>query len=321
MPKNVTGLLLYAKNESTYGLGASHSASDVVQVAQDLPVFNLQFAYDGNRQGAQWSGGNLQRARPNGRTAEGTVRIEGKGLGSTYTLSATPPNIHAFLLASGLSGSMQGATWVYKPIPLGATPSSLALAVYDRGEFLPLSGAHCDMKFAAENGGPTMFDFAVKGIAGVITDVASPPSRSWSGASVIPPVNNSVSLTIGAWSPKVRSYTYTHNLEIAPRLNLSDTTGHAGFTIGRRSSTLQVVVEADALSSFNAYDSWASGSSVAASLTVGSVANNRIALSFPQSAIQNVERGADGPTALWTLTLAPYVSTPDADDDVSLTWL
>ena len=322
--KITTGLLLFAKNEASYAAGATFVATDAVQVAMELPVFQQKYNFDGNRQfGGNWSGGNIQRTGPGGRFTEGTVKLEGKGLGSgsTYNASNTPPNLHPFLLASGLSGSLSASGWLYTPLAIGQTPTSLALAVYGRGELLNVSGAYANMTFAAEGAGLTMFDFAVQGLCSDITDVAaaSIPSRTYSAAGVLPPKNEGVSLTIGTYgTAKVRNYSYEHGLAITPRININETTGHAGFAIGRRNPTLTLTIEADALSNFNAQQAWRAGTTYDVSLTVGTVAGNRFRIRFPNSQISNVEQGTDEPVALWTLTMTPAISGPDMSDDLEI---
>jgi hypothetical protein len=319
--KNTVGLILFAKSEASYLAGAAMSATDAIQVAMELPVFNTAYNYDGNRNGAQWSGGNLTRATPGGKSTTATIQMEGKGLGATYTTASTPPNLHPFLLASGLSGSVSASAWVYKPTPLGTAHKSLALTVYDRGECLPISGAYCAMKFGAETAGLTTFTFDLSGVPGTYTDVATPPSRTWTAHSVVPPKNTSVTFSIGAYATaKIRSYSYEHGIELTPRINLNESTGFAGYQLGRRNPTFSITVEADALATFDAYSAWEAATQYAVNLTVGSVANNRFTFSFPQAVLSNVERANDGPVALWNLTFTPAVSIPDSEDDVVLTW-
>lgn len=319
--KSVVGLLMFAKNEASYGAGASFAATDAIQVAQELPVFNVNYNYDGNRQGAQWSGGNIIRTGPGGRSVEGTVIIEGKGLGSAYGVGATPPNLHPFLLSSGLSGSLSGSSWVYRPFPLGTAPTSLAMQVYDRNELLTVSGAYANMSFNAEGAGLTMFTFAMQGLCSDITDVSNPPSRTYSAVNVLPPKNEGVQFVIGSYTTaKIRSYSYAHNLTINPRINLNESTGHAGFAIGRRTPEFTITIEADALETFDAYAAWRNGTTYDVSLTVGTSANNRFRIRMSQAQISNVVRANDDPVATWELTLTPAVSSPDASDDLELTW-
>lgn len=318
--KRVVGLIAFAGTETTYGEGASLTGSlHTIQCAQEFPTFQIQYASDGQRGGANWSGGNVRPVGPSGRTTQGTVIMEGKGAGTAYSLSVTPPSLHPFLLASGLSGSLSASAWVYKPVSLDTVPKSLAMNVYGQGELLPISGAYCAMTFAADNPSVTLFNFDVQGLCGDVTDVAVPPARTFPAHEVQAPRNQSVSFAMGAYvTARIRSYTYEHGLEITPRINLNSSTGHAGFVQGRRKPVFNIVVEADDLASFDPYLAWKNATTYAMSLTVGSVANNRFSINFDQAVITGCERSSDGPLALWNLQVTPYVSIPDADDDLRL---
>lgn len=315
--KITTGLILFAKNEAVYGQGGALTGStDTISLFREFPTFTYEFVYDGTRDGASYSGGSLKKTAPSGRTTTGTVILEGKGLGSTYGASAFPPSLHAFLKASGLSGSLSGSVWKYVPTPLGTTPDSLTMAVYDRGEMLPVSGAYASFTMNGEGAAPTSFEFAVQGLAGEITDVSNPPARTYIAKNVVPPKNENIGLTIGAVSGlKVRSYSYDHGLEITPRVNINTPSGHAGFVIGRRSPVFQVTVESEALSTFNPYDDFNAGTSRAITYTVGADATNRFTVNLPNCQLTGVEKAEDGPVALWNLTFAPHTSGPDAEDD------
>jgi hypothetical protein len=319
LSKLVTGLVLFAKNEATNGAGATLTGStDTIQVAQELPVFNYGFTFDGDRKGAQQTGGNLRRTGPGGRTAEGKVKMECKGSGSALTAGNPVPNLHPFLLASGFTSSFGTGTWTYTPVPISTPDISLALEVYDRGEKLPISGAFCAMTMTANGAEPTYFEFDVKGTAGVIAD-ASVPGRFYNSHTVVPPKNESLGLTIfGTSNLRIRNYSYTHGIEIAPRVDLNASTGHAGFALGRRKPELKITVEAEALSTFDPYAAWVAGTTGSVTFTVGSVTGNKMTFTLPQCQIKTCERGADGPLAIWNLTFAPFTSAPDTDDDVTI---
>lgn len=322
--KTTTGMILFADVESTYGQGAVLTGSaDTIQVAMELPLFNIEYSFDGSRQGAQYSAGNLQPAGPNGKTTSGTVKIEGKGLGSAYSNTAAGhvPNLHPFLLSAGMSASFQSSTWVYKYTPLGTDYQSIALEVYDRGEKLPISGAFSNMKVTGENGGITIFSFDVKGSAGSISDVSSPPARVWYGQSTVPPVTDHINMNIGGFSAGiVRKFDFDAGIDLTPRLNINTSGSHAGFVINRRKPVLNVSLESTALSTMDAYTSWSNSTATAVSFQVGSVNTNKFSFSFPQASITKVERANDGAVALWNLSITPYVSAPDTTDDLTLTF-
>jgi hypothetical protein len=143
----------------------------------------------------------------------------------------------------------------------------------------------------------------------------------YSGSTILPPKNEALQFTIGSYtSAKVRSYSYDHGLTITPRNDQNTSGSHAGFAVGDRKPQFTVTIEDDALATFNAYDDWNLGTSRALSFTVGNTALNRFALSLPQAVLTKVERQADGPVATLTLTYTPYVSLPDSNDDVQITF-
>lgn len=316
--KTVTGFILFAANEASYGSGSAlNGSTDAIDIVQEAPVFNVQFSYDGNRNGASYSGGNIRRQGPSGRTAQGTVMLEGKGLGATYTSASVPPNLHPFLQSAGFTASFSAGAWSYRPVAVNTQPKSLSLVAYSRNEYLPISGAFCGLKINGTGPGVTMFEFDVQGLAFDTVDNANPPARTFIAHDVVPPKNEAIGLTLGSYSTaRVRSYSYEHGLAIDPRVNLNATLAHSGFVTGRRTPTFTVVIEADALSDFDAYAKHRDGEVLAVSLTVGSSALNRFTVSFPQAQITGLERTADASIALWNLTITPYVSQPDLNDDV-----
>lgn len=325
MSKSVVGLILFGKPEATYGAGPSSAltgSTDAIQTVLEHPVFDITYAYDGNRNGASFSGGNYRRGVSKGRTTEGTVKIEGKGAAATYTLAVTPPNIHPFLLASGLSGSLQGASWLYKPQPLDwtTTSASMALNVYSRGELTPISGAVCTFTVGGADAGPAIFEFALQGLAGLPTTLASPPARTWIGSGTIPPNNSDIALTIGSFSPVVKSWTYDHGIEITDRMNLNAQDAHGGKALGRRNPTLKLTIEAPVLETYNPYNAQVSGTVAQVAFRVGTIANNRFFCSMSYAQIAELSQTAEGPEATMDITFAASVLDASSNDDVVWGW-
>jgi hypothetical protein len=167
----------------------------------------------------------------------------------------------------------------------------------------------------------SIFEFDIKGTSGLMAD-ATVPARTFSAHTVVPPKNEDINLTIdGVVGLKVRTYTYTHGYDVSPRIDINALSGHAGFAGGRRKPEFKVTVEAEALSTFNPYNLMVSGTSVACSFGVGSVATNKFTVSMSQAQVTNVTRNADGPLAVWDLTITPWTSAPDSSDDISIAFL
>lgn len=317
--KSIIGLGLLAKVESSYsGSTTLSTAADGIQVAE-LPEFSIEYNYDGARSYAQGVAGTTRRVGGSGRFTNGTVKIEGKGLGATYTSTATPPNLHPFLLASGMSGSLLAGSWVYKPQDSG-TPSSLALEVYTRGEKRVIRGTYGSWKVGTDSPAPPVFEFGLQGLVG-LPATSTLPSISYSGSAVVPPKAEGVVLSIGGTTGfKLRSFSFDMGREITPRLDLDADGGHAGFAPGRRAPKLTLTVEATALSTFDPYTAFANATQYAVSLTIGSVANNRYVLALPQAQLADVKDSVDGNVATWDLVFEAPTSGPASSDDFTLSF-
>ena len=317
--KTITGILLFAKTESVSGEGAAVTGStDAIRLAADRPAFNVQYTYDGARGQGNYTGGNVLRGPVQGRNTAGTVKIEGKGSGSAYSSTVVPPSLHPFILASGFSGSFASSKWTYKPTPLGTDLTTIAMAVYTRGEVWPISGALANMTITADNPGPAIFEFALQGILAQPADLASPPARKWFAEDILAPNNTNISLAIGSFTPVVRSWKYEHGLAINPRTNLNATDAHSGFQGGKREPKLTVTIEHPALSSYNPYSQIETAATQSVSLTVGSTQYNRFGITMSRAQIESFTLNADNDVATAEVVFAPAVSDNSSNDDVVL---
>jgi hypothetical protein len=319
--KNILIFAMTAKNEASYGAGGALSlATDAIDL-QKLPEFGLDYAFDGKRPAPQGTFGQVRRNASSGRTAKGQVVVDGKGLGSAYSLTATPPNLHCFLLASGLSGSLSASNaWVYQPDAATNSPKSLVMDVYPRGEKWSMTAGYCSLTIDCPGNEGADFIFDVQALASTPVDAAF-PAITLVSASVIPPKAESITLNLGGWSgAKVRSFKFEQKRELQSRVDINSAAGHAGFNPGARNPTFTVVIEAEALATYNPYSIREAGTTAAVSLTMGSVANNKFNLAMPLTQIAEVKPGNDGSVATWEITYEAKESTPLANDSFSLVW-
>lgn len=298
--KSIIGFGALVATESAYGGGASLSTStDGVQGAEP-PTMDIEYSYSGERPSPPNTFGTLQFAQPTGETATGEIMVEGRGFGSAYSLSDTPPNLHALLLGAGFSGSLSGSTWRYDPTPAGSTPSSVAMEFYTRGEVYRVSGSYCDLSIETDGGAPPMFNFTFNGLPDEPED-ASLPSITYS--SVQPPKAENIGLTYGSVTDMiVRSFAINLNREITPRVDLNATSGSAGFATGRRAPELTMTVEALPLSTFDPYNEMKLKQTRPFEMTIGSEQYNRYTISG-SAQVTAVAKGEDGPVATWDLTM------------------
>lgn len=323
--KNTIIIGLTGKIESSYGVGASASLAgpDSIQPT-DLITVPSEYAFDGARPAPVGTFGAFKRASPNARSTNFQIPVEVKGDGTgTYTSGSRIPNIHDLLLSAGLSGSANAGNWIFKPEPATSTPKSIALNLYSRGELRPVSGGLSSFEIATDSAAPANITFDVFGLPALPTDVAV-PAIIYEAESVIPPKAESIGLIFNFGSPfstsKVRSFTYTYNRDISPRLDLNNASGHAGFTVGRRTPEFTCTIEAAALSTFDPETIWSNGTAGTIILTIGSVTGNTWSLSLPLCQISAVAQAEDGPSSMWDLTFSTHVSGGSSNDDLVITF-
>lgn len=321
--KSMVGLILFARNEATYNAAGLllTGSTDTIDTAEQ-PLFQQQYAVEGTRGPAMYGRGQLARVAPNVRSLNGSVKVNAKGAGATYTALVRPPSIHPFLQASGMSGSLEGAAWVYKPTPVGTTPFSLAMDIYGAGELMQLRGGYSTFTINMEGALPD-FTFDVQGVQSTsITDVALPPARVFPASSVIPPRLETIGLTIGSYVPKVRKAQYTHGLQISQRIDLNASGSNAGYAIGRQDNTFTVTIEADALSNFDPYADLNSATPKNITATIGNVANNKFNVTLGACSLTQVNKVAlEENVAGFELTYKPsMIADGSGTPDVQLTW-
>lgn len=321
--KNVIALAIRAKAETTYNAGVSMSFAGVDSVKPNEQVeLTEEFSFDGVRSAPPGSFGTQRRNSPSGPSLTTTIPVELKGNGSGYaTTSDRLPNLHSLLEAAGLSGSLNDSSWSFSYTPEQTTPTSIGIEVYARGELHQVSGAYADHSFNVEQGGPVVVEFAIQGTRGaVVTDIAR-PTVNYQAEAVIPPKAVSIEAVLnfgGAYTPLVKSIAFVGNREVTARLDLNDGDSHGGYDVGNRSPTYTIVIEAEALSTFDPYDILRAGLNGTFSFVVGrgGVANT-FEWSLSQAQLVGVvgHQDENGTTATWELTIQPYVSDGENDND------
>lgn len=316
---NVKVKAILAKVEPSYsGSTTPSTATDGIQLVPTPNLTITNYTFDGARPDMV---GSLARLGATGRTMEGSFSIEGKGQGAAYTTSsASVPNLHPFLLASGLSASLSASALVFKPTSPDTAQTSLQMNVYDLGTLRIAKGVYCDYKVGTDSADAPKFEFTVKGIAALPTTTAV-PSITYLKKDVLPPRGDGSSLSInGITSFKLRKWSFELGRDLSPRTDLQDGNAHAGFAPGGRAPKFSVTIEAPLLSTFDAYAAHASGSILPVSLTIGSVAGNRYTLNIPQAQLMDVKDSVDGNAGTLDLVFDCTQTGPLANDDFSLVW-
>lgn len=323
------------KLEPSYNGGGSVAAATDGQWMLDPAEAEVSYLNDGARIAqAPGTGNSFKRLAPSGRDFKLRYRAEGRGAGVAYSASVFPPDVHIGLRISGhgvatdVTGGVEKQT--YTPLSLNdATWPSAVAEAYARGQKYPFQAAYGDMSWAIDGPGTMVFEFPVSGIQTALpTDVAV-PSITYSALTTTPPKAESMAWTFGSFTGGiVRSAKFSKGQTISgPRLNQNNG-GHSGFSMGARNPTLEVTLEAVALTTatpwsaagtLNPYGLRDTALPLAISMVLGpSGVYNRVKFNAAQAQVVDVKEAADGPTALWTVTFECKPSSPILSDDYSL---
>lgn len=317
MAKLIIGFGALVGTEASYGSGVSLSTSTDGAQGVEPPVMDIEYSYDGQRPTPPGTAGQQAYASPTGETCQGTIAVELRGRGSSYSGANTPPNVHALLQASGLSGSYSGSVWTYAHAPIGTEATSAGMRIYTRSESFSVSGAFCDMEITTDGGAPMQARFNFQGLPTIPVDETLPVITY---NDTLPPKTTDIGFEWGAVTGlKIRSLSIATNREIAPRQDLNAVSGSAGFAVGRRAPTMTLTVEAEALSTFNPYQEVKDKNIRDWTFTVGSVQFNRYTIGG-KGQITSVSRTEDGPVATYDLQIALITTSGFNNDDFYITF-
>jgi len=321
-PKLIPVFGLLGDVETVYGDGGTLTAAlDGILLTEPTPM-TVAYAHGGERPIAVGTAGTLQRAAPSGRSGEFTPRVEARGAGAAYSATVLPPDIDTLMRISGhaqtldVTASLETVT--YDPESAPASYESGGFEAYTRGQLFTMASAYATLSFLIEGPSFMVFEATVMGTLSDPTDVALPVITY---NTTLPPKAISLALAIGAITgTAVRRIAWTQNRNIAPRLDMNNADGHKGFSPGRRESTLEILVEAEAFATWDPYADWKAATVRNITFTIGSVQYNKVTFNAVQAQVANVTEEEDGPTALWGVTFNLGSSDGASNDEYQFVW-
>ena len=330
------------KAESTYGTDASPSTSTDGVRFVERPEWKPGFLFDGKRDKANASNGNVQRVPPTGRFWEITHKAHAKGRGAAYTSSSVVvPDIHQLLKACGMTATVTttggSEKWDFTPdaiSPSAATPTSVTMWGYKQGELMKATGCYGTFSVSADNTGVPVWQFDMKGIGAQNESEVTVGNITYTVPSVMPPTAAGITVDLGSsFAPVVRSFKFAMNRTLLPRQDLTSANGHSGFIPSERDPELEIVFEGaysgtagDGYSSsaFGLWDAWRdatttySAATLDVNLTIGSTQYNRWKLLCPQVQLEKFEWRESGAEQLAVCTFRPYLTGENAVDDFTI---
>ena len=205
-----------------------------------------------------------------------TVEAELKGSGTAGVAPEFGPLLEACAMPETV---VEDTSVAYKSTTVQPdSQESVTIYWYEDGALHKMIGCRGTVSMSASNNALGKLTFTLSGLyvapedASIVTPTLS---------SVIPPVCNDMSMTIGSYTPVVTSLAWDLGNTVAKRPDINADEGIAGFIITDREVTGSVDPEADAFSSFNPWADWKAGTTAALSATIGSTAGNICAVSCP----------------------------------------
>lgn len=326
---------LLLKAEASYNAGGTVTATADGFLLAEPTTPTITPIHDGARRGtAPAIDGNMRRVVPSAFEIAFPVTHEAKGAAAAYSASVFP-SVHRALLGAGFDGAVTvtggSERWDYTPTPLSGTPASLFGELYAREEKYPFTGAYLNLeRIAAEDLGIPLFTFGVRGLLGTIADSAI-PSVTYPTLTTEPPKATNIAFTLGSWTTTavVRSWSLQMQRALGQRANQNASSGHAGFSPGRRNPVFECVVEAPALvttpfhtsAGIDPYNFFAAATEVAAQVSIGATQYNRWKLILGRVQMsQSVQLEEDEGAALYRLTFQVNPTSMSLNDDVTLRW-
>lgn len=318
------------KIEGSYGAGGTLDAALNGILLAETPKLTLAYNFDGSRPAPPGTSGYQKRAKPNGRTGTVPFKVEMKGAGQAYSASVIPSFFTLSRIAgfdAALTSTLGLEKWVLTPTPGPVGYASGVFNAYARGELYPLTGAYADCEFGAEDTGVVYFTANVQGIVGAIADQLTPPLIAYPLATVDPLTSVGAGLfSLGNFTNAIlRKWTIKMGRTLGPRRNQNSAIGHAGFVVGRRTPTLEVVFETPAMaaspfhsaSAFDPYNLYDAGTELPWAINVGSAQYNKFAWAGLKAQIMSPpQTDEDGDIVTTTLQLQLNPTALGANDEL-----
>lgn len=319
MTKSVIRYGLLAKTESVYGVDAVPTPEANGIRPEARPIFDFNFLNSGELGRAPGTGGRFPLNRPSGEEGGSNVLLTAHGLGRPYTAVVYRPPMHTVFEAAGLEGTFNAGSWTYEPLVDPNDMKSATFYFYEREQLYKGLGSYvANLLFSFDATDIPAWEADILSVFPEVTDTDI-PVITYPGAELPSPKAIDVSLSLNGETDLVmRSCDFQMLRNIAPRAN-DNSSGHQGFAIGARETTLSISVEASPLSDLDPYSLWRSGTRFPVSFTVGKDRYNRWAFRADQAQIINItEADVNESLAVWNLDMALLPSSYTTADEFTL---
>ncbi len=315
-----------AKVEAVYGVAETLALATDFLLFVERPDVEDAYIHDGSRVGRHpGTSGRPRRVAPSGKEGGFSGMWEGTGAGVAYTAAILPVN-HVLMEILGMEAAIDltvsSEKVTYTPESEGL--DSATVRVHSAQEQTDLVGAYGEsLSISAEGPVIPTWEARIRGIQDPIpVDLALPvivyPTERLPAKAV------NIGLSANAVTTLIlRGFTFNYERELTPRADDNSTgvtTAHKGFTPGGRTATLELIVEAIALATFDPYSLWDGSTEMVVSFGVGATQYNKWTFAANQSILTDVDKGDDGATATWILSFELATSGYSANDEFAIVY-
>ena len=195
--------------------------------------------------------------------------------------------------------------------PASDSIPSVTIGMYVDGKIYKLWGARGTFKLVLDDGKPGIFSFEFTG-----ADFSDTDGNLLAGTSlntVVPPIFVDASLTIDSYAAILSKIEIDAGNALALRKDANAVSGHKSAVITGKESTLTLDPENVLVATEDFMGNWRSGTQMAFTTTIGSVAGNIIAVTAPKVQYQGVGLAdRDGQS---TLDITALLAADASDDE------
>lgn len=263
---------------------------------------------------------------PNGHFRSGVYEQRLKGAGTAYSASVFPPNeLHRWFKACGFDVSYTATPTprhIYTPTPPNTASTVLTLEDYRQQDMQRLRNVLCTFEMESMDTGAVKVSYRYMGLADAAAANTATPAPTITYHAVIPFEAVNFTVSIGAATGLVvRKFKLTQNRSYETARKAINLTGaHVSWVPGGMAPVLDMEIERPTRANYNPESIWRAGSTEAVALTLGQTQYNRWLINLPQAQHEKEPTPAnDGPLALVNVSYGARVSTPYANDFLSLT--
>ncbi len=298
--------VIAAKAEATKGTGETLTNAEIV-----LNAFDIDYKYQIAHTIRETTGSMSMNPAVHGtRSAKVTFKtyVAGNGTNGADTVTL------ALLHSCGFDNTTTNAAALTSSY---AKMSTVTLGFYVDGKVMKVVGAMGDVKIKGEIGKPLVYEFEYTGL---LVDDADAALLIPAALAITPPVMQSITLTIGSYTPRISAITISANNAIELREDATQATGYLCAFIADRGYKVTLDPEADLVASKDWLTEIKAHTTAVLTMAVGATTGNIITMTAPAAQTVDKQLGMRNKNTVDHLDLVLVSATAGGNDEFLITY-